>query len=147
MTRHRQAWLDALKSGNYQQGRFDLRPDADHYCCLGVACDVIDPGDWIFGVDSEEAEDEDPKYTWDGEDAHLKVISRGHVGITMDQEAILIRLNDQHHEVTFTDIAEIVEKNLFTYIYFADGHTVRVEESAHATEQALREEQASHAMS
>lgn len=52
MTKHRkidpffkEAWLDALRSGDYVQGRFRLMKryggrEMPHFCCLGVACDI-----------------------------------------------------------------------------------------------------------
>lgn len=33
------AWLDALRSGNYKQGKRRLRRDSQ-FCCLGVLCDL-----------------------------------------------------------------------------------------------------------
>lgn len=36
----KQRWVDALKSGKYEQGRLDLRK-GDKWCCLGVLCDVV----------------------------------------------------------------------------------------------------------
>lgn len=39
------AWILALESGNYEQCQDGLhKPDA--FCCLGVACDVMDPNQW-----------------------------------------------------------------------------------------------------
>lgn len=38
-------WLNALRSGNYKQGEQKLR-DYDHYCCLGVLCDLFPQGEW-----------------------------------------------------------------------------------------------------
>ena len=38
---NRRKWVEALRSGDYQQGRRSLRPTNDTYCCLGVACDVL----------------------------------------------------------------------------------------------------------
>jgi hypothetical protein len=45
----KQRWLDALRSGRYQQTTGILSRYLDHedevcgYCCLGVLCDIIDP--------------------------------------------------------------------------------------------------------
>lgn len=36
---HRKAWTDALRSGDYEQGRHALTSEGD-YCCLGVACEL-----------------------------------------------------------------------------------------------------------
>jgi len=34
-------WIEALRSGEYKQGKFGLYDkDSDSYCCLGVLCDL-----------------------------------------------------------------------------------------------------------
>lgn len=38
-SRVKRLWVEALRSGEYQQGRNALRAD-DRFCCLGVLCDV-----------------------------------------------------------------------------------------------------------
>lgn len=38
-------WVEALRSGQYQQGREVLR-ETDKHCCLGVACAVTNLGHW-----------------------------------------------------------------------------------------------------
>lgn len=48
----KQLWLDALRSGEYKQGRNVLRDKNDNYCCLGVLTDlyvknVPDAGCWV----------------------------------------------------------------------------------------------------
>lgn len=53
-------WIEALRSGEYQQGKGALHPTAATYCCLGVAVDLFD-GPWIerpeeLDEDSAEAE-------------------------------------------------------------------------------------------
>jgi hypothetical protein len=45
----KQKWLEALRSGKYEQGRRVLRSADDKYCCLGVLCDLIDPNAWTPG--------------------------------------------------------------------------------------------------
>jgi hypothetical protein len=36
-------WVNALRSGEYQQGKGVLHnPDTNTYCCLGVLCEVTD---------------------------------------------------------------------------------------------------------
>ena len=39
-------WIPALRSGDYKQGKGRLRDSKDRFCCLGVACDLIDPNAW-----------------------------------------------------------------------------------------------------
>jgi hypothetical protein len=36
----KQQWVDALRSGNYPQGKFSLKTDSGKYCCLGVLCEI-----------------------------------------------------------------------------------------------------------
>jgi hypothetical protein len=36
----KKAWLAALRSGEYQQGKGVLRSENDRFCCLGVLCDL-----------------------------------------------------------------------------------------------------------
>ena len=33
-------WVEALRSGNYKQGRGFLHSKSGTYCCLGVLCDI-----------------------------------------------------------------------------------------------------------
>lgn len=43
------AWIAALRSGDYDQGREKLRT-GDQFCCLGVLCDIASKqglGEWI----------------------------------------------------------------------------------------------------
>ena len=40
MKEHRRLWVEALRSGKYKQGQGVLRSADDHYCCLGVLCDL-----------------------------------------------------------------------------------------------------------
>lgn len=42
----KEQWLKALRSGEYKQTTHTLR-DEDGYCCLGVLCDIMAPGEWI----------------------------------------------------------------------------------------------------
>jgi len=38
-------WLEALRSGRYEQGKNELCFD-NQFCCLGVLCDIVDPQGW-----------------------------------------------------------------------------------------------------
>lgn len=46
----RRKWVEALRSGAYEQGFYALKTEGGKYCCLGVACEVavhegvIEPG-------------------------------------------------------------------------------------------------------
>lgn len=43
-------WVDALRSGDYKQGRGTLKTllseNVTQHCCLGVLCDILDPNGW-----------------------------------------------------------------------------------------------------
>lgn len=39
-------WLEALRSGKYQQGRDGLRDRHNRFCCLGVLADLMAPTSW-----------------------------------------------------------------------------------------------------
>jgi hypothetical protein len=41
----RRKWIDALRSGEYTQGKSALNKNGN-FCCLGVACDVSELGKW-----------------------------------------------------------------------------------------------------
>lgn len=43
-------WLEALRSGRYQQAKGALRHDGGH-CCIGVLCDVVDSTAWLTDND------------------------------------------------------------------------------------------------
>ena len=48
-------WVAALRSGEYKQGRGQLRNTDDEYCCLGVLCDLaVKAGvtEWVFSLES-----------------------------------------------------------------------------------------------
>jgi hypothetical protein len=49
-------WVEALRSGRYQQGIGKLRSiDDGQYCCLGVLCDILPPeaGRWKYETSFE----------------------------------------------------------------------------------------------
>ena len=61
-------WVDALRSGKYEQGNDLLRSIDDEFCCLGVLCDVLgmswrkdceDDDSYTVGRDRGGAGDED----------------------------------------------------------------------------------------
>jgi hypothetical protein len=112
-------WVDALRSGEYAQGRSSLR-DHDEYCCLGVLCElavkegVIAPptysdGVWRYVGDQEyylprvvmdwaELTEEDPKVD-PGEDSEFS------------EWNTLAQMNDGA-QADFDQIAEMIEECL-----------------------------------
>lgn len=108
-------WLEALRSGDYEQGEEYLHYD-DKFCCLGVLCD-------IYIKENPESED------WDG-DAEPTFYGNAY---TLPQEVLswsglehenpkvphldkldtisLSHLNDDYH-LSFEKIADLIEKHL-----------------------------------
>lgn len=84
-----QAWTDALRSGEYPQGRGALRTPGG-YCCLGVWCDLADPEGW------------------DG-DVHRgnKLYPTPDIAPLSD-DAIYLCANLNDHGATFAEIAEYI---------------------------------------
>ena len=87
-------WVDALRSDEFQQGRYALC-DSGHFCCLGVAARLLDP----------EAE-------WDNLAFTTNVYEGGRPDwLSTDQINYLIHLNDEKR-FGFNQIADYIEANL-----------------------------------
>lgn len=108
-------WLEALRSGEYVQTEDKLEDALGRNCCLGVLCDIQDVPKHTLHFGYQNA---DPYYEfgfgldrtyWSGSDLPTKF--RRDLGITREQEAELIRLNDEVH-ATFEEIAEYIEVTL-----------------------------------
>jgi hypothetical protein len=92
-------WVEALRSGKYEQGQNRLRR-GDAFCCLGVLCDVVGGGEWErdqFVIERERGISYLPRpmRRWlDDSDA----------------EEALVTMNDDG--VPFTEIADYIDKRL-----------------------------------
>lgn len=53
MNQNQKALVDALRSGEYEQGEGLLRPRSNQFCCLGVGCDISKLGKWEKRHDTE----------------------------------------------------------------------------------------------
>lgn len=112
-------WVQALRSGQYQQGQHELHPDTNSYCCLGVLCDLYraeqGKGEWRQGPmggkhniftggdegDYETAVLPDVVKSWAG-----MLTVTGDIAGTADA---LAALNDEGME--FPQLADLIEKN------------------------------------
>jgi hypothetical protein len=99
-------WLEALRSGKYQQGNGRLRSSrdgVDRFCCLGVLCDLLEPESWT--------ETSVPGF-------YRHSIHEGYPGSTVlesaglehDQCQILASMNDNGK--SFEDVAQFIEVTL-----------------------------------
>ena len=123
----KEAWIKALKSGNYKQGAGALRRENEQlipqteYCCLGVACSVAGvPEEYISGewIDSQDL------FTSGGY-KYDKVPKALHgEADNNDLVNVLSTMNDSYdkvdiekdttegHEFSFEDIADWIDENI-----------------------------------
>lgn len=109
LTANQQAWVDALRSGQYKQTKYRLQ-DESGYCCLGVACRIADKA----GVPTDKRDDGTILggsliYQPDVK-AWLGLIDDSGAYITKDGDGRLTVLNDCLGK-TFSEIADIIEAN------------------------------------
>jgi len=129
-------WLEALRSGSYEQTRGKLKGD-DGHCCLGVLCETL-------GIDNfMNSEDEyvftayqwlldhntDDSVTYDNDDdgcSHALQLPDPlafHLGLDTRELDLLMSLNDGTHDksvgngegkrYTFKEIADLIESGIW----------------------------------
>lgn len=107
-------WVEALRSGNYKQGKFNLNRNG-FLCCMGVMCEIHNPNKWYeqnFG--NSLVYDEDGSYTHPPPDVSKVYFPlRGNLTIA-NLSCTFADLND-HMEFTFEGIANVIEA-------IAEGH-------------------------
>ena len=99
----KQKWIDALRSGKYQQARSQLR-SGEGFCCLGVLCDITNTE--ISAVGSECIEN--GKIV--GYEPIRKMLGISHDGSDAPMR-YLWNLNDDK-KWSFEQIADYIEGNL-----------------------------------
>lgn len=123
-------WVEALRSGQYQQGHDRLLNKAGQYCCLGVLCDIVKREVRGFWDDSQKgiqfAFEDNPDECHSG--TQLPGFVAEYVGLASDQRdpevphpaipgrvAHLSTLNDGNGNIdsrTFAEIADLIEQHL-----------------------------------
>jgi hypothetical protein len=108
-------WVEALRSGNYEQGRYNLRQN-NQFCCLGVLCDVVKDEvgcNWLPSQDHfsnlykfDEADEILPIVV--AEYADLQVSPRLEIATGVVEIA---NLNDSA-EYSFEQLADLIEQQL-----------------------------------
>ncbi len=105
----KQQWVEALRSGEYQQGKSALR-QGNAYCCLGVLCEVmqLDRRGPLFGGGPDVY-----VYIYGGVSHSTGLVPelREKVRILQDQMVELMDMNDCRGK-TFPEIADWIEENL-----------------------------------
>lgn len=111
-------WVQALRSGQYQQGDGELHPDLDSYCCLGVLCDLYrveqgkgewcrtSTGDMEFRIEDDRVEESEMAVlpVTVAEWAGIRDVAGG-IAETNDS---LASMNDAGS--TFPELADLIEK-------------------------------------
>lgn len=113
-------WVDALRSGEYKQGRCFLRSKDNRWCCLGVLSElyriVTGNGKWldyqtdvyILNINSLEAGSLLPRVV--AEWAGLKIEADGRLQGCLLGEQCATFYNDRGY--TFEHIADLIEEYL-----------------------------------
>jgi hypothetical protein len=109
----KQKWVDALRSGDYQQTKGRLRKE-DKFCCLGVLCDLYGKE---HNVEWDLVEDEDHNYyMFQNHPATLPLPVVEWAGVGSPNPSIggisftLVEFNDNGS--TFIEIADLIEEHL-----------------------------------
>lgn len=118
-------WLEALRNGEFAQGRGRLR-DGDTYCCLGVLCELYrrdnpeyghwferEPGRYVFRVPHTGYSATllpAPVKHWAGLDSAVPRVSSTSEGDRMDNTVGLDTMNDSGK--SFDEIAYRIERDL-----------------------------------
>ena len=111
----KQKWIEALRSGQYKQGRQRLRDEQGNFCCLGVLTDLYRKevqAKWrTAAVTSKSFLSDDPLKVV--EFLPSKVVDWA--GLSCDDPAVngvhLTYLNDSCGS-SFKEIADLIEKHL-----------------------------------
>jgi hypothetical protein len=121
----REKWVAALRSGEYKQGRSQLRFQ-DKFCCLGVLCELAVKEEVISSATSEGNPEGDFEYAgssyllpyevseWAGlgaDDAELRY--NAPIGVaTPDVKHFWMASSLNDKGVPFTTIADLIEEQL-----------------------------------
>ena len=104
----RRAWLEALRSGEFDQGEGVLAyigPKGTSYCCLGVACEVAIK----HGVEIKKTVDDAGCILYNDYPSCLPNDIAALLGINYDDQDELMELND-HEDYDFYQIADHLER-------------------------------------
>lgn len=129
----KQKWIDALRSGDYEQGSEKLR-GVNGYCCLGVLCDLYAQEhntEWEFrGYDELSDETNNPMDYWyfDEHSEFLPESVMNWAGLKTNNPQVRVDVEDNDDEdnwyfqdeianvndsgYTFMDLSKIIEQQL-----------------------------------
>ncbi len=96
-------WIAALRSGKYQQGKYNLRKESS-FCCLGVLCDISGKMEWKTDTTGSTI------FSYDKQKASLPESILGWADLRSYQQEPLVDRNDGGK--SFSEIADYIEENL-----------------------------------
>lgn len=100
----KEKWVKALRSGDYEQGKFYLKNSKGNYCCLGVACKISGQKDEdIMGIAY-------PKTIYNSI-PKVPMFFKRPTELQDDMLHTLSKMNDRGGK-SFDEIADYIEKNL-----------------------------------
>jgi hypothetical protein len=127
-TEVKQKWIDALRSGKYDQGSEKLR-SVTGYCCLGVLCDLYSKeqgSEWEFRGNVETNLQPQDYWYFDGESEFLPESVKEWAGITDKSPHVKIDVEEDcgednwfYHEhladlndsgYTFNELSKLIEQ-------------------------------------
>jgi hypothetical protein len=124
----KQKWIDALRSGKYDQGSEKLR-SVTGYCCLGVLCDLYSKeqgAEWEFhGIIETNLQPQDYWY-FEGESEFLPESVKEWAGLPVGNPSVRVDVTDNADEddwfyndeianlndsgYTFNELSELIEQ-------------------------------------
>ena len=111
LTANQKAWVEALRSGKYAQGKDYLCLD-NRLCCLGVLCEVAKESGLpvtVFEKDGERSYDQESLYLPDSVQAWVGLTSKQ--GLIKSRPTVggLANANDSGWQ--FAEIADLIEQH------------------------------------
>lgn len=125
----KQKWIDALRSGKYEQGSEKLR-SVSGYCCLGVLCDLYAQEhntEWRFRGNKETILQLMDYWYYEGESEFLPESVMNWAGLELNCPVVKIDVEEDDEEpwfyregladlndsgYTFNDLSKLIEEQL-----------------------------------
>lgn len=107
----KQKWSEALRSGDYKQGKHCLKNTDNEYCCLGVLAEITK--DELGSTWTEDADEEGMYHITYGATEQSDILPpllSADLGLSMVDQGQFAEMNDSG--VTFLKIADYIEENL-----------------------------------
>ena len=118
-TEVKQKWIDALRSGKYEQGSEKLR-SVQGYCCLGVLCDLYSKeqgAEWEFrGITETNLQSQDYWY-FEDQSEFLPESVRDWAGLPVGNPSVRVDVTDNDDEDDWFYNEEIANLNDSGYTF------------------------------